>query len=633
MAGKSISQLQNASGFLIQFLRRKSDIAALILIAAVIALPSISPLSSGSKVNFNDDFFYYAGMHESVRQAVLEHHTFPTRSLWIGGGYPSLGNPEDPALNPLTLITIVFGSVMALKIITFMALLVGGLSSYLLARHILGYTKWGSLFCGLVFGLSLFVPLRVYDGNTNEVYVAFLPLCMLLIGLACRGRKTAIFILAFVFYTMLSDGKLIALMIFLYLGILCLLDIIPSFNIFATKNLNKMNIKPLKVLFLALTITFFVGMLRILPVLDMIETMGGLQSNFLWFKPITYSPSGVVTLQELWHNLIGYKDILNIATIGLIPVLLALSVLFIFPPKAFPWAVTIFLFTWLMLAYNAPVDLSKLLWHLPVFDVITKHKYYAFPIVFSLIIVAGQFFWLLSKIRSKWLEHALAAALILLSVWFLYPRFDAIQKNTYTYDIPEEFLVRQNEFYNIQGLGIPRFRAKPLNSVIYTNVIRNVGIIDSVTHYGEKAVPKYFVDAEGTLIPNPGYKGEAHFADPANTAKATFRPNSIMVQVNLRKPDMLVINQNYERNWHSEHGRIFNKGGLIALRLDKPGVYDITLRYFFRSFFVGLFLSIVSLIALISICWSYKTGRLIKWSHDAPIHIRWMPRFILWLIN
>ncbi|HPX31346.1 MAG TPA: hypothetical protein PKW92_09710, partial [Smithella sp.] len=134
---------------------------------------------------------------------------------------------------------------MALKIITFMALLVGGLSSYLLARHILGYTKWGSLFCGLVFGLSLFVPLRVYDGNTNEVYVAFLPLCMLLIGLACRGRKTAVFILAFVFYTMLSDGKLIALMIFLYLGILCLLDIIPSFNIFATKNLNKMNIKPL----------------------------------------------------------------------------------------------------------------------------------------------------------------------------------------------------------------------------------------------------------------------------------------------------------------------------------------------------------------------------------------------------
>ncbi len=73
---------------------------------------------------------------------------------------------------------------------------------------------------------------------------------------------------------MLSDGKLIALMIFLYLGILCLLDIIPSFNIFATKNLNKMNIKPLKVLFLALTITFFVGMLRILPVLDMIETYG-----------------------------------------------------------------------------------------------------------------------------------------------------------------------------------------------------------------------------------------------------------------------------------------------------------------------------------------------------------------------
>jgi len=617
-----------------QFLRTKADIIALILIAVVITLPSITPLSSGSKVNLKDDFFYYAGMHEGVRKAVLEYHTFPTRSFWISGGFPTLINPEDPTLNPLTLITIVFGSIMGLKIITYLALLVGGLNTYLLARHILGYTRWGALFSGLVFGLSLFVPIRIYDGNPNEIYVAFLPLCLLLIGLACHGRRIAVFILAFIFYIMLSDGKLTALTAFLYIGILCLLDLIPALNIFGIKNSNNINIKPLKVLFVALTMTFFIGMPRILPPLEIIQALGGFGSHLLWYKPDTYSPSGVVPIQELWQNLIGYKGVLNILTIGLFPVLIAFSVFFIFPAKAFPWAMTIFLFAWLTLAYNAPVDLLKLFWHLPVLKEITKpYKYFTFQMVFSFAIVAGQFFWLLAKIRPKWLEHALAVVLIFLSVWFLYPRFDAIQKSTYTYDIPPEFLVRQNEFYNIQGQGISRFRAEPLNSVIYTNIIRNVGTIDTVTNYGEKAVPKYFVDANGTLIPNPGYRGEAHFADSGNTARAVFRPNSIMVQVNQLKPDTLVINQNFDKDWHSDRGTILEQEGLIALRLNDTGRYQITLHYFPRSFFVGLAISMLSLIMLIFMCWSYRTGRLLKWSRGAPLPIRWMPRFILWLIN
>ena len=560
MTGRFISQLKNGCSFLIHRLQTKKDIIALILIAVVITIPSISPLSSGNKVNLKDDFFYYAGMHEAVRKAVLEYHTFPTRSFWIGGGYPTLGNPEDPTLNPMTLITIVFGSIMGLKIITFISLLIGGLSSYLLARYIFGYTRWGSLFSGLVFGLSLFVPIRIHDGNTNEVYVAFLPLCLLLIGLACRGRKVALLILPCVFYIMLSDGKLTSLMAFLYLGILCLLDVIPLFNTFGTQNLNRINIKPLKVLLLALTVTFFIGMLRILPALELIETHGGLGTTFIWYKPNIYNPSpaGVMTLQQLWPNLIGY-NVLHILTIGAMPVLIALSVFLIFPRKAFPWGVTIFLFGWLALAYNAPVDLLKLLWHIPIFNVISKPiKYFSFQIVFTLAIVAGQFFWLLAKMRPRWLEHVLSIVLIIMSVWFLYPRFDALQKDTYTYDIPAEFLVRQNEFYNIQSTDsrpIARLRVEPLNSITYTNTIRGVGTIDwmAVIKLGENAVPKYFVDAHGTLIPNLKYKGEAHFLDSNNLAEAYFQPNSIITQVDLYKPDTLIINQNYHRDWHTDH--------------------------------------------------------------------------------
>ena len=118
-----------------------------------------------------------------------------------------------------------------------------------------------------------------------------------------------------------------------------------------------------------------------------------------------------------------------------------------------------------------------------------------------------------------------------------------------------------------------------------------------------------------------------------NKAAPVFRPNSIIVQVNLKTPDMLIINQNYHRDWYTDRGRIFDKDGLIALHLDETGTYKVTLRYISRSFFIGLMVSILSLITLIFVCWSYKSGRLMRWSIEAPVCVRWMPKFILWLIH
>jgi hypothetical protein len=172
-----------------------------------------------------------------------------------------------------------------------------------------------------------------------------------------------------------------------------------------------------------------------------------------------------------------------------------------------------------------------------------------------------------------------------------------------------------------------------LNSIIYTNIVRNVGTIDTPINIGEKAVPKYFVNANGTYIPNYKYRGEAYFNDSMNSAEAAFRPNSIVVQVNLQKPDTLIINQNYHRDWHTDHGMVFEKNGLIALKLNEPGSYKVTMRYISRSFFAGLAVSFLSLIMLIAVCWSYRTGRLITWSQNTSGPLRHISRFILWLID
>lgn len=614
-------------------LKRRWDILAFSIIFVVITLPSISPLASGGKLNYNDDFFQYAARHEAVRKSLLEYHTFPLRSYWFGGGYPTLGDPEDPTLNPLVLLTVLFSTVIGLKVITYVSLLIGGLSTYALSRYVLGYTRWGALFSGLIFGTSLFVPLRIQDGNPNEVYAAFLPLCMLLIGLACKGRKIALLILPFVLYTMLSDGKLNALMAILYIGIFCLLDIVPAFGV----KPGKVNIRPLKILILALFVTFMIGMVRYLPAFELISSKGGLRHIDLFFLPKKYSSGDIPAykFQQLWHEAVAWKGELGLVTIGWVPVVLFALSLFVFWRKSLPWGINLLIFIWLLLAHNAPYDLLKLLWNLPIFSALYRpYKYFSFQVVFTMAVASGQFFWLFKKLRLRWLEHLFAIALIIAGVWFLYPRMAKIQRETYNFDAPAEF--RAEEFYNIKGKDIQRNRKEPLRSVTYFNLIRNVGTVDWHTGIplAENAIPKYFVDENDNYILNPEYRGEAFILESGNTAVETdFRPNSIIIKVNIHTPGTLIINQNYHRDWHTDKGELFNRDGLIALRLRETGSYTVRMRYISRSFYSGLTISMVSLITLALFCWTYRKGKLLSWSqHSSPL-LRVCSRVILWLIR
>ncbi len=672
----NLNKIQNLILSVFRFLQNRADILAYGIIFIVITLSSIPPLTSGGKLNLNADFFQYASRHEAVRKSLIEDHTFPLRSHWFGGGFPTLGDPEDPSLNPLVLLSVMFGTVLGLKLITYLALLVGGLSTYALARYILGYTRWGALFSGLIFGTSLFVPLRILDGNPNEVYAAFLPLCMLLIGLACRGRKSALLILPFVFYTMLSDGKLNFFMAIFYVGIFCFLDVFPPFKTLApvnkrslqTQNQNsprKFDIRPMKILLLTLIITFFIGMVRILPALELINAKGGLGNFELFFHPGTYRPEGVYayTFQQLWQETLGWtqgtlgwkgrlalvtlgwKGQSGLVTIGFLPVILLGVALFAFWKKSLPWAINLALFGWLLLAHNAPVDLLKPLWKLPIFHALYRpYKYFSFQIAFTLAVASGQFFWLLKKFRPRWLEHLCAIILIVAGVWFLYPKIAKVQRDTYTFETPAEFLTPQKEFFNVQGQNLARGRAQPFRAATYLNLLRNVGTVDWYTGIpiDENAIPKYFVDANNNEIPNPEYQGEVFFLEVEDTiekplspskAQVTFRPNSMTVQVNVQTPGILVINQNYHRDWHTNRGELFNKDGLIALRLQETGSYKIRLRYISRSFYAGLAISILSLAALAFICWAYVTGHLLFWSKNASPFLKRGSQAILWLIN
>ncbi len=96
---------------------RRLDLLAFALITLVIALAWFPTLATGRNIAVNDDFLLHCARHEAVRRSLLEHHTLPLWSHWFGGGYPTIGEPEDPALNPLVLLSVVFGAPMGLKLL------------------------------------------------------------------------------------------------------------------------------------------------------------------------------------------------------------------------------------------------------------------------------------------------------------------------------------------------------------------------------------------------------------------------------------------------------------------------------------------------------------------------------------
>jgi hypothetical protein len=289
---------------------------------------------------------------------------------------------------------------------------------------------------------------------------------------------------------------------------------------------------------------------------------------------------------------------------------------------------------WIYVGDQAPIDLLKLLRELPFFNAVRyPDKYCGIPIVCAILIVSGRSFDLLRKIPIRWAEHVVAILLIASTLGFQVPRMRE-ELNRFTCPpLPKD--LPQQDFYQIKGKGLERRRVFPLAAHMYFNLIQNIGTIDFDTNMsiGEKAIPRYYVDEDNNYITNPEYRGEAYCLAPGNAARAKLHPNSILVEVVLRSPDTLVINQNYHPDWSSNRGELFERKGLLALRLPEAGRYAIRLRYHPRSFYAGLAISSLSLAALLWFCWAYRTKRLSAWAGRGSPAVRRASRWSLWLID
>ena len=587
---------------------QRSSFAVLLGIALVILIVGLPVLTSGGLISDRGDATQYYARHHHLRTALLDHGVLAQRSHLLGGGYPVIGDPEDPTFNPLSLLTIGFGEVMGLKLHGLLAMFLFGAGIFLLLHRRFDLDTIPAAFAGLTAALSLWVPVRMWDGNPNETIPVLLPLLILIWSGKNRGGLRIV-AMALLFGVMLSDGKLSFVTGVWFLGMLSLLHLIPGMRSREFRDVEPW--RPLMRLSVALVVAFGLFQFRIQPALEVVNARGGLGRMELWFHADHYSPETInaYSPMQLAQEAIGWVPWFGNLTsvcVGPAAVLLGLWGVLNCGRRLLPWVAVSLLGLWLCLAHHAPVDLFRLFWELPVFSAIdAPGKYFSFSLVMAACLFAGlgfQTIWSRTAARGR----IVLAACALFSLAFLGWNVWGIHGRSYTYEVPGGWDQASEIHAPIKSRDLPRGRFKPINSNTYLNLRRGVGTIDWYTGIPleEIAKPRVTIESDGAETPNPAYVGEAWWKDSkAPVAGVEMSYHWIRVSLGKHEGGTLVINQNHHKDWSPAVGAsVTSDDGLLEVKVD-PSMKSVTLNYSSAALFRGVVFSALTGLLLVFVGW------------------------------
>jgi hypothetical protein len=84
--------------------------------------------------------------------------------------------------------------------------------------------------------------------------------------------------------------------------------------------------------------------------------------------------------------------------------------------------------------------------------------------------------------------------------------------------------------------------------------------------------------------------------DAGSVRRVRWSPNRIELDVDLRRPAIVLVNQNFGPGWRVSGGTVTNEGGLLGARVPQ-GRHQVTFRYLPRGFIVGGAISLLAALA------------------------------------
>lgn len=545
-----------------------------------------------------------------LKDSIFQFHRFPLWSPITEGGRPYINYPLFESLSVFFLLFTNLSENAAIKICWIFYFICGACSMYYLTRYILEYNILGAFFSSLIFSMSGAFAYLFENGFYLCRETLLLPLLFVFF---IKSEKNAKFLVlsSFVLSFMLMHVALFFPVIILFLFFISFLKGV-SFE----KQKLVFNNKYLIAFFMVCGLTLLLSSFKILPMI----------SNFFVnnrISGINYADSiQQANTLELFFRRIFVPESSGAGTmyLGFMPAILCILGAILYFKEMKRYAIILSLFIILSFGPNSPIDLHKLLWHLPVFKSIKEiAKYYTVIIVFVMAILGGKFFDILKKPKI----NISIRIFLLLIITFIY--LDLFNSNIGYFNIfNTKFNYRpaKQEMFYLKALNVDPGDESILMSLIYFLYKRNIGLLglnyslrrdsDVVAKY--YLLPKYAFLIPSTallVLPNPEYKSEAYFLDPNNSVKILdISPNIISVKVNMHtKSDRLIINQNFDKSWKSDYGMIEDYNGLLSIRFKTSEKATVRLTYIPKIFFIGLGVSLASFLFSIYLLTSKKYKR------------------------
>lgn len=621
--------------------RGRAELLALVLLTLAFCSPIFAEpygFSSGESYRAHD--WFIAATHDALtRDTLLGHGQLPARSHLVGGGYPVVGHPSDGSYSPFILPSLLLGEVLGLKLNLVIALLLGGIGVYLLARRSFGLERGGPLLAAVAFVMAGWHPSRVLVGYYESTFYLLFPLMLHLILAAGRS------------YRHLALGAA--------LTAACVMQVLGGAVVFglwallhAARGLRRPGFRlggrrAVLQMALVLGLAALLGAVKFVPMLDLLRrgTMDRMPGALLAELPddpaarraftrsfyyyLTFRKEALRGHPDFFYTDLGqfgsallspvalenrYQRLpsghlqaqqpeypyLNVGPAVLLLAGLALPLL-LGPLRGLrSSALALLLFTWVCFGYHAPVDLFRPLSYLPVVSAMARPvQYFNFFIVVELCLLAGgALAWLQGKLSGRLSRTALLGAALLA---LLPTALENAARYGKAFSVPVPPVTRAERFFQVK-LENPNLREQSAEGYgnAYTNVLRGVGSIiwDSNIKLPENPRPRYTVDDHGVLALADGYRGEAHLERPdSRLLGLSITPNRIEAEVALARADTLTINQNADPYWHAEGCTLLAEEGL--LRLGCPaGKRRVVLSYRPTPVYLGLGLSLLGALAL-----------------------------------
>jgi len=555
------------------------------------------------------------------RVSIVRYGQFPWRTHLVGGGVYLLGHPRDVTLSPVFLPVLLFGEAWGLKVSTAAVYFAAALGMYYLCRVCLGFGPLGSFYAGALLVVAAWLPARLYTGCFDEWHFMLFPLILALFKQARRNWRSGIGA-AMLLYVVMVDGKYILPALCLYLALFAMAE--------TAQHLWRRSRRwwePAPRLAGIVLLVALLGVVKILPMMSILRVDDRTRTDRYTERHVAWD------WLMLPEKLGAYIDdavvevppaALRVRCVGAgaMALLLALMGFARHPRRLAGWMLLMILGIWLTLWRNMPLDLFRPLSHLPLFRSIKQPlRFFNWTLLFCLCVMGGRLISTVAGSRKRFWPVLAAIGLAvggleqpLLGNFF-------IQTNIFT--DPAVPVRWRRDFRPVVATDPSKKQHRQWRDHVY--IRRNIGVINwyCPLDLPRAAEPMRFIDEVGRSTPNPAYRGEAFFRLPGNRAEVTeLTPNRIRVEVAVEMPDTLVVNQNYDPRWRTDAGAITSLRmdtpahllvGLdekwvssvkydrthrefrrLAVRLDEPGRYTVTLRYRPLDAYLGATVSAVT---------------------------------------